>query len=140
MLTACNDAGRVERMPKEGGLSCPGYGCRHGRERAVSGSADMPDGTAAAVPVHGMRMTHMLPARLLLRRRDEAPVIGAALTVAKAQVHRRVAGELRGPGGYGAWLAAPGRRVGRAGPGGLRPSWRLRWLGGSGARPFGLST
>ena len=42
MLTVGNDAGRVERMLQEGGLSCPGCegrlaGWGHGRQRAVFG-------------------------------------------------------------------------------------------------------
>jgi hypothetical protein len=45
------------------------------------------------------RVTHMLlPARLLLRRADEAPVIGAALAAAaRGAAHRRVAAGLQVP-------------------------------------------
>jgi len=40
----------------------------------------------------------LLPARLLLRRPDEAPVIGAALAAAARGLgHRRIAGELGVP-------------------------------------------
>jgi hypothetical protein len=60
-------------------------------------------------------VTHvLLPARLLLRRPDEAPVIGAALTAAARGLgHRRIAGELGVPEDtVRGWLR---RAAGRAG-------------------------
>jgi hypothetical protein len=56
----------------------------------------------------------LLPARLLLRRMDEAPVIGAALTAAaRGQGHRQVAAELQVPADtVRGWLR---RGAGRAG-------------------------
>jgi len=57
----------------------------------------------------------LLPARLLLRRMDEAPVIGAALAAAaRGQGHRRVAAELRVPEDtVRGWLRRAGGRAGQ---------------------------
>jgi hypothetical protein len=121
VLTVGNDAGRVERMLREGGLSCPDCGGRlarwgHGRERTVFG----PGRRGRVVRPRrsrcmACRVTHMLlPARLLLRRADEAPVIGAALTAAaRGAGHRRVAAGLQVPQDtVRGWLR---RAAGRAG-------------------------
>jgi hypothetical protein len=89
VLTVGNDAARVERMLEEGSLGCPGCGGRlagwgHARKRAVFG----PGRKGREVRPRrsrctACRVTHvLLPARLLLRRMDEAPVIGAALAAA----------------------------------------------------------
>jgi Domain of unknown function (DUF6431) len=122
VLTVGNDAGRVERMLEEGGLSCPDCGGRlagwgHGRQREVFGPGRR---TRQVVQPRrsrctACRVTHMLlPARLLLRRMDEAPVIGAALAAAaRGQGHRRVAAELEVPEDtVRGWLR---RAAGRAG-------------------------
>jgi hypothetical protein len=125
VLTVGNDAGRVERMLEEGGLSCPDCGGRlagwgRGRRRQVFGP-----GRRARQVVRprrsrctACRVTHMLlPARLLLRRMDEAAVAGAALAAAARGLgHRRAAREVGVPEDtVRGWL----RRAGRAGPGGL---------------------
>ena len=57
----------------------------------------------------------LLPARLLLRRADEGPVIGAALTAAaKGSGHRRIAAALGVPEGtVRDWLRRAGTRAGR---------------------------
>jgi transposase len=89
VLTVGNDAARVERMLEEGSLGCPVCGGRlsrwgYGRERVVFG----PGRKGRAVRPRrsrcvGCGVTHvLLPARLLLRRVDEAVVIGAALAAA----------------------------------------------------------
>ena len=103
MLTVGNDAGRVERMLEEGGLSCPDCGGRlagwgHRRRRAVFGPGRR---TRRVVRPRrsrctACRVTHMLlPARLLLRRMDEAAVAGAALAAAARGLgHRRAAREV----------------------------------------------
>ena len=121
MLTVGNDTAVVERMLEEGSLGCPGCGGRlarwgHARERTVFG----PGRQGRAVRPRRSRcaaclVTHvLLPARLLLRRMDEAPVIGAALAAAaRGQGHRRVAAELEVPGDtVRGWLR---RAAGRAG-------------------------
>jgi hypothetical protein len=123
VLTVGNDAGRVERMLEEGGLSCPGCGGRlagwgHGRQREVFGPGRR---TRRVVRPRrsrctACRVTHMLlPARLLLRRMDEAPVIGAALAAAaRGQGHRRVAAELEVPEDtVRGWLRRAGGRAGQ---------------------------
>ena len=106
MLTVGNDAGRVERLLEEGGLSCPGCGGRlagwgHGRRRAV-----FRRGRRVRRVVRPRRsrctacgVTHMLlPAVMLARRADEARVIGAAVTAAaRGGGHRRIAAELEVP-------------------------------------------
>ena len=106
MLTVGNDAGRVERMLEEGGLSCPGCGGRlagwgHGRQRVVFGPGRR---TRQVVRPRrsrctACRVTHMLlPARLLLRRMDEAAAAGAALAAAARGLgHRRAAREVGVP-------------------------------------------
>ena len=106
MLTVGNDAGRVERLLEEGGLSCPDCGGRlagwgHGRPRVVFGPGRRtrrlvrPRRSRCAA----CRVTHMLlPARLLLRRMDEAAVAGAALAAAARGLgYRRAAREVGGP-------------------------------------------
>ena len=101
MLTVGNDAARVERMLAEGSLCCPVCGGRLARwgyavERIVFG----PGRQGRRVRPRrsrctACRVTHvLLPARLLLRRMDEAPVIGAALAAAaRGRGHRRAARE-----------------------------------------------
>jgi Domain of unknown function (DUF6431) len=85
VLPVGNDAVCVERMLEEGSLCCPACGGRlagwgHGRKRTVFG----PGRKGREVEPRRSRctvclVTHvLLPARLLLRRVDEAPVIGAA--------------------------------------------------------------
>jgi hypothetical protein len=121
VLTVGNDAERVERMLGEGSLGCPACGGRLARwgyalERVVFG----PGRRGRAVRPRrsrctACRVTHvLLPARLLARRADEAPVIGAALAAAAAgRGHRRVAGELGVPDDtVRGWLR---RAAGRAG-------------------------
>jgi hypothetical protein len=121
VLTVGNDAARVERMLEEGSLCCPVCGGRLARwgyalERVVFG----PGRSGRAVRprrsrCRGCGVTHvLLPARLLLRRADEAPVIGAALAAAaRGQGHRRVAAELKVPEDtVRGWLR---RAAGRAG-------------------------
>lgn len=123
MLTVGNDAGRVERMLEEGGLSCPGCGGRlagwgHGRRRVVFGR-----GRRARRVVRPRRsrctacgVTHMLlPAAMLVRRADEAQVIGAAVTAAaRGRGRRRIAAELGVPEStVRGWLARFAARAGR---------------------------
>ena len=121
MLTVGNDAAGVERMLEEGSLRCPVCGGRlarwgYARERAVfgpgrRGRAVRPRRSRCA----GCGVTHvLLPARLLLRRADEAPVIGAALAAAARGLgHRRIAAELGVPEDtVRGWLR---RAAGRAG-------------------------
>jgi len=121
VLTVGNDVAGVERMLEEGSLVCPVCGGRlarwgHGLERTVFG----PGRRGRAVRPRrsrctACRVTHMLlPARLLLRRADEAPVIGAALTAAaRGEGHRRVAAGLGVPEDtVRGWLR---RAAGRAG-------------------------
>ena len=120
MLTVGNDAARVERMLGEGSLCCPGCGGRlarwgHARERTVFG----PGRKGREIRPRrsrctACRVTHvLLPARLLLRRMDEALVIGAALAAAaRGQGCRRAAAGLGVPvDTVRGWL----RRAGRAG-------------------------
>ena len=89
MLTVGNDAAGVERMLEAGSLACPECGGRlagwgHGRERTVfgparSGQRVRPRRSRCVA----CRVTHvLLPARLLLRRADEAAVFGAGLAAA----------------------------------------------------------
>jgi hypothetical protein len=121
VLTVGNDAARVERMLEEGSLGCPGCGGRlarwgHARKRTVFG----PGREGGQVRPRRSRctvcgVTHvLLPARLLLRRMDEAPVIGAALAAAARGLgQRRVAAELEVPvDTVRGWLR---RAAGRAG-------------------------
>ena len=121
MLTVGNDAAGVERMLEEGSLGCPGCGGQlawwdYARERTVfgpgrEGRAVRPRRSRCAVCL----VTHvLLPARLLLRRMDEAPVIGSALAAAAwGQGYRRVAAELEVPEDtVRGWLR---RAAGRAG-------------------------
>ena len=105
MLTVGNDAAGVERMLEEGSLCCPVCGGRlarwgYGRWREVFGPGRAvrevrPRRSRCA----GCGVTHMLlPARMLLRRADEAPVIGAALAAAARGLgYRRIACELGVP-------------------------------------------
>jgi hypothetical protein len=121
VLTVGNDAERVERMLGEGSLCCPvcgGWLARWGYalERVVfglgrRGRAVRPRRSRCTA----CRVTHvLLPARLLLRRPDEAPVIGAALAAAaRGHGHRLAARELGVPEGtVRGWLR---RAAGRAG-------------------------
>jgi hypothetical protein len=121
VLTVGNDAAGVERMLGEGSLRCPLCGGRlarwgHARRRVVFGPGRKgreirPRRSRCA----GCGVTHvLLPARLLLRRPDEAVVIGASLAAAaRGQGHRRIAGELQVPEDtVRGWLR---RAAGRAG-------------------------
>ena len=121
MLTVGNDAARVEQMLEEGSLGCPGCGGRlarwgYARERTVFGPVR--EGWVVRPRrsrCTGCLVTHvLLPARLLLRRMDEAPVIGAALVAAaRGQGYRRVAAGLGVPvDTVRGWLR---RAAGRAG-------------------------
>lgn len=121
MLTVGNDAARVERMLGEGSLCCPGCGGRlarwgHSRKRTVFG----PGRKGREIRPRrsrctACRVTHvLLPARLLLRRADEAPVIGAALAAAaRGQGCRRAAAEAGVPvDTVRGWLRRAGGRAG----------------------------
>ena len=99
MLTVGRDAAGVERMLKEGSLSCPCCEGRlapwgHARKRVIFG----PGRRGRVVRprrsrCRGCRVTHVLLAvGMLARRPDEAQVIGAALAAAaRGQGHRRIA-------------------------------------------------
>jgi hypothetical protein len=121
VLTVGNDAARVERMLEEGSLGCPGCGGRlarwgHARERTVFGPArEGREIRPRRSRCTACRVTHvLLPARLLLRRMDEAPVIGAALAAAARGLgRRRVAAELGVPvDTVRGWLRRAGGRAG----------------------------
>lgn len=122
MLTVGNDAAGVERMLEEGSLGCPGCGGRlarwgHARKRTVFGPGRegrqvRPRRSRCTV----CRVTHvLLPARLLLRRMDEGPVIGSALaSAARGRGCRRVAAELGVPvDTVRGWLRRAAGRVGQ---------------------------
>jgi hypothetical protein len=122
VLTVGNDAAGVERMLEEGSLGCPACGGRlarwgHARERTVFGPGRKgrqvrPRRSRCTV----CRVTHvLLPARLLLRRADEAPVIGAALAAAaRGRGRRRVAAGLEVPvDTVRGWLRRAGGRAGQ---------------------------
>jgi hypothetical protein len=122
VLTVGNDAAGVERMLEEGSLRCPWCGGRlarwgHARERTVFGPGRKgwqvrPRRSRCTV----CRVTHvLLPARLLLRRADEVPVIGAALaSAARGQGRRRIAAELEVPvDTVRGWLRRAGGRAGQ---------------------------
>ena len=122
MLTVGNDAAGVERMLEEGSLCCPACGGRlarwgYARPRVVFGTGRKgreirPRRSRCA----GCGKTHvLLAARLLLRRADEAGVIGAALTAAgRGLGHRRIAGELGVPEDtVRGWLRRAAGRAGR---------------------------
>jgi transposase-like protein len=122
VLTVGNDAAGVERMLEEGSLACPGCGGRlarwgHARPRVVFGPGRKgrevrPRRSRCA----GCGKTHvLLAARLLLRRADEAGVIGAALAAAgRGAGYRRIAGELGVPEDtVRGWLRRAAGRAGR---------------------------
>jgi hypothetical protein len=121
VLTVGDDAVSVERMLVKGELACPLCGGRlarwgHARRRTVFG----PGRKGFGVRPRRSRCrecgaTHvLLPARLLLRRADEAAVIGAGLAAAAlGRGHRPVASLLGVPAGtVRGWLR---RAAGRAG-------------------------
>jgi hypothetical protein len=121
VLTVGNDAAGVEQMLEEGSLCCPLCGGRlarwgHARGRTVFGPGRKgremrPRRSRCAA----CRVTHvLLPARLLLRRADEAAVVGAALAAAARGLgRRRIAAELEVPEDtVRGWLR---RAAGRAG-------------------------
>jgi hypothetical protein len=121
VLTVGNDAASVERMLREGGLRCPlcggglaGWG--HARLRKIFGPGRTPFRVRPRrSQCRSCRATHvLLPARLLLRRADEAAVIGAGLAAAGlGRGHRPVASLLKVPEGtVRGWLR---RFAGRAG-------------------------
>jgi len=121
VLTVGNDAASVERMLESGGLSCPLCGGRlagwgSARERAVFGPGRKPFRVRPRRSrCRSCGATHvLLPARLLLRRADEAAVIGAGLAAAAlGRGHRRAASLLGVPEGtVRGWLR---RFAGRAG-------------------------
>jgi Domain of unknown function (DUF6431) len=99
VLTVGNDAASVERMLETGGLACPLCGGRlagwgHARRRTVFGPGRKPFLVRPRRSrCRSCRATHvLLPARLLLRRADEAAVIGAGLAAAAlGRGHRRAA-------------------------------------------------
>ena len=122
MLTVGNDAASVERMLGDGGLACPRCGGRlarwgWARRRTVFGPGRR--GTAVRPRRSRCRAcgaTHvLLPARLLLRRADEGPVIGAALAAAaRGRGHRPVAAALGVPEGtVRGWLRRAAGNAGR---------------------------
>ena len=102
MLTVGKDTAGVERMLKAGGLSCPVCRVRlapwgWARQRTIFG----PGRAGRLVRPRRSRcpacaVTHvLLPADVLVRRPDEAGVIGAALArAARGQGHRRIAAAL----------------------------------------------
>jgi hypothetical protein len=121
VLTVGNDAACVERMLEKGGLACPSCGGRlagwgHARRRAVFGPGRAPFRVRPRRSrCRSCGATHvLLPARLLLRRADEAAVVGAGLAAAGLGLgHRRVASLLGVPEGtVRGWLR---RLAGRAG-------------------------
>lgn len=104
MLTVETDVEAVEERLGSGRLACPGCsdtlaGWGHARGRTVRG----PTGWAWIVPRRarctGCGVTHvLLPVQLLVRRGDDAEVIGAALAAKAAGVgHRRIAAGLGRP-------------------------------------------
>jgi len=120
VLTVGNDAASVERMLETGGLACPLCGGRlagwgHARRRTVFGPGRKPFLVRPRRSrCRSCRATHvLLPARLLLRRADEAAVIGAGLAAAAlGRGHRRAAALLGVPEGtVRGWLR---RFAGRA--------------------------
>jgi hypothetical protein len=121
VLTVGNDAARVEQMLEEGSLGCPACGGRLARWGYALGRTVFGPGREGRVVrprrsrCTGCGVTHvLLPARLLLRRMDEAPVIGVALVAAARGLgHRGVARQLGIPGDtVRGWLR---RAAGRAG-------------------------
>lgn len=121
MLTVGNDPASVERMLEKGQLGCPLCGGRLGgwgraRERTVFGPGRKPFRVRPRRSRCGScRATHvLLPARLLLRRADEAAVIGAGLAAAALGRGHRPAASLLGvpEGTVRGWLR---RFTGRAG-------------------------
>jgi hypothetical protein len=103
MLTVGKDAARVERMLRDGRLVCPCCEGRlapwsHARSRLVFGEGRLrwrvrPRRSRCT----GCGVTHvLLPVNLLVRRRDEIGVIGAALHLAGEGVSCRVIAESLG--------------------------------------------
>lgn len=120
MLTVGNDAASVERMLAGGELACPLCGGRlagwgSARERVVLGAGRKPFRVRPRRSrCRSCRVTHvLLPARLLLRRADEAAVIGAGLAAAALGRGHRAAASLLGvpEGTVRGWLR---RFAGRA--------------------------
>ena len=104
MVTVGKDVSQVERRLAVGLLVCPGCGGRlgpwgHARTRKLRGSASptRPRRTRCA----GCGSTHvLLPVNALVRRADEAVVIGAGVVLAAAGWgHRRIAARLDRPAG-----------------------------------------
>jgi hypothetical protein len=86
MLTVGVDAAEVERRLVTGGLSCPGCqgvlaGWGHARTRVIRGVAGLWRLRPRRARCRGCEATHvLLPLGVLLRRADEAGVVGAAIT------------------------------------------------------------
>lgn len=104
MVTVGKDVSQVERRLAVGLLVCPGCGGRlgpwgHARTRRLRGSASptRPRRTRCA----GCGSTHvLLPVNALVRRADEAVVIGAGVVLAAVGWgHRRIAARLDRPAG-----------------------------------------
>jgi Domain of unknown function (DUF6431)/Homeodomain-like domain len=112
VLTVGTNGLVVERQLSEGGLSCPLCAGRlapwgYGRERTIRGLEGLVRLRPRRARCGSCRRTHvLLPATLLLRRADEAAVIGAALAAkAAGQGHRQIAARLdRPPGTVRGWL------------------------------------
>jgi len=103
-LTVGADAAEVERRLVTGGLTCPGCkgvlaGWGHARTRVIRGVAGPWRLRPRRVRCRGCEATHvLLPLGVLLRRADEAGVVGAAITAKAAGLGTRpVAGLLDRP-------------------------------------------
>lgn len=119
MLTVGVDAAEVERRLVTGGLTCPecggvlaGWG--YARTRVIRGVAGAWRLRPRRARCRGCEATHvLLPLGVLLRRADEAGVVGAAITARAAGLGARpVAGLLNRPlGTVREWLRRFGGRA-----------------------------
>ena len=113
MVTVGKDVSQVERRLAAGLLVCPRCGGRlgpwgHARTRRLRGAAE-PELRPRRTRCAGCGGTHvLLPVNALLRRADEAVVIGAGVVLAAAGVGTSTdRGAAGSPGGHGAGLGAP---------------------------------